>query len=79
MVSNLTGIRWSYPPQGVITMTKTKVGDKFRSRLTGKKYGVKKIQDRMVILESQNGKDQILTELSNLRLFYEKEEKRDGG
>jgi hypothetical protein len=52
----------------------TKVGDRVRSILNGIEYQVKKIVKRMVVLESQDGKSQVLTELDNLSLFYKKEE-----
>ena len=51
----------------------TKVGDRVRSILNGIEYQVKKIVKKMVVLESQDGKSQVLTELDNLRLFYKKE------
>jgi len=51
-----------------------KVGDRVRSILNGIEYQVKKIVKRMVVLESQDGKSQVLTELDNLTLFYKKEE-----
>jgi hypothetical protein len=51
------------------------VGDKFKSILTGETYVVKKIKDKMVVLEKHNEKSQVLTEVSNLKLFYEREEK----
>lgn len=54
-----------------------KVGDKFRGLITGATYVVKKIEGKMVLLEEQNGKSQVLTELSNLKLFYDKEEKEE--
>jgi c-di-GMP-binding flagellar brake protein YcgR len=54
-----------------------KVGDKFKGLITGETYVVKKIESKMVLLEEQNGKSQILTELSNLKLFYGKEEKEE--
>ena len=44
----------------------------FRSKVTGNVYEVKKIVDEMVILESLNGKSQVLTELNNLALFCER-------
>jgi len=55
---------------------KTKAGDIFRSLLNGSLYIVKKIANRMVVLESQDGKSQILTEIDILesKLFYQKEE-----
>ncbi len=54
-----------------------RVGDKFKSIITGATYVVRKIKDKMVVLESHNKKSQLLTELSNLKLFYKKEEKEE--
>jgi hypothetical protein len=51
--------------------------DRFRSKITGNVYEVKKIADRMIVLESLNGTSQVLTELNNMALFYEKELKKD--
>ena len=51
------------------------VGDKLRSIITGATYVVKKIKDRMVVLERHNKKGQVLTEVSNLKLFYKRDEK----
>jgi hypothetical protein len=53
------------------------VGDKFKSIITGATYVLKKIRDKMVVLERHNKKSQILTELSNLKLFYTREEKEE--
>ena len=54
----------------------TKVGDTVRSILDGIEYQVKEIVERMAVLESQDGKKQIITELDSLTLFYkEKGEK----
>jgi hypothetical protein len=50
------------------------VGDKFKSLITGSTYVVKKITGKMVLLERQDGKSQVMTELGGLQLFYEKEE-----
>jgi hypothetical protein len=54
----------------------TKVGDTVRSNLSGIEYQVKKIVKKMVVLESQDGRSQVLTELDNLTLFYKKEEEK---
>jgi glycerol kinase len=54
------------------TAMETKVGDTVRSVLNGIEYKVKKIVKRMAVLESQDGKSQVLTELENLSLFYKK-------
>ena len=51
------------------------VGDKFKGRITGATYVLKKIEGKMVLLQEENGKTQVLTELSNLKLFYDKEER----
>jgi c-di-GMP-binding flagellar brake protein YcgR len=53
-----------------------RVGDKFKSLITGATYVLKKIKDEMVLLEEENGKSQVLTELSNLKLFYDKERRK---
>jgi len=55
-----------------------KVGDRLRSNLTEKVYKVKRIKDRMVVLESEDGLNQVLTEKENLRLFYMKVENENG-
>ncbi len=49
----------------------------FRSKITGNVYEVKKIVKEMVILESLDGTSQVLTDLNNIGLFYEKKPKRD--
>ncbi len=51
-----------------------KEGDRIKSRLTEKEYKVKMIKDRVVVLESEDGSNQVLTEKENLKLFYEKVE-----
>ncbi len=53
------------------------VGDRYKSILTGGTYVVEKIKDRMVVLERHDKKSQVLTELSNLKLFYKREEKEE--
>jgi len=58
-------------------MMATHENDRFRSKITGNVYEVKKIVNNMIILESLNGTSQILTEQSNLALFYESEQKKD--
>ncbi len=52
-------------------------GNRFRGKITGNVYEVKKIVDQMVVLESLNGKRQVLTELNNIALFYKEELKED--
>jgi hypothetical protein len=64
-------------PERVITMIVTNVGDRFKSIITGDICEVKKIVDRMVLLERKNGKRQVITEMSSLKLFYKKEETKD--
>jgi hypothetical protein len=63
--------------EGGNTGFRTKVGDKFKSIITGATYMVKKINDKMVVLERHNKKSQLLIELSNLKLFCKKEEKEE--
>ena len=53
---------------------KPKSGDILKSILDGEDYIIKKVIEDMAILESQNGKKQILTEVDTLRLFYRKKE-----
>jgi hypothetical protein len=53
------------------------VGEKFKSIITGATYVLKKIKDKMVVLERHNKKSQLLTELSNLKLFYKREEEEE--
>jgi hypothetical protein len=52
----------------------TKEEDIFKSALDGVEYAIKKIVNRMVLLESKDGKRQILTDVDNLKLgsFYQK-------
>jgi len=54
----------------------TKVGDTVRSILDGIEYQVKKIVKSKAVLESQDGKRQIITELENLTLFYKEKGKK---
>jgi len=53
---------------------KTKDGDTVKSLFNGKYYKVKKIMKNMAVLQSEDGQSQILTEVENLNLFYEKME-----
>ena len=55
---------------------KTKEGDKFKNAVDGVEYILRKIVNRMALLESKDGKRQILTEVDNLRItsFYQKME-----
>lgn len=48
------------------------IGEKVRSVFTGKAYWIKLIGDRMVVLESEDKSNQVLTTTDNLKLFYEK-------
>jgi hypothetical protein len=61
------GSEWEEPP------CKQRWEDTVRSILNGMEYQVKKIVEKMLVLESQDGKKQILTDLDNLTLFYKKE------
>ncbi len=53
-----------------------KVGDVFESVLDEADYIVKKIVNRMALLESQDGEKEILTDASSLKIksFYKKKE-----
>ena len=53
-----------------------KEGDRFKSLLDGVEYAIKRMVNRMVLLESKDGKKQILTEVDNLKLgsFYQRME-----
>jgi len=51
--------------------------NRFRSKITGNVYEVKKIVNEMIVLENLNGTSQVLTESDNIALFYEKESKKD--
>jgi hypothetical protein len=53
---------------------KTKEGDIFKRDLDGEEYTIKRIVNRMVVLESKDRKRQVLTEIDNLQLksFYQK-------
>ena len=53
---------------------KIKEGNPVKSVLTGKIYKIKTTRDWIVTLESLDGSSQVLTEKSNLNLFYEKVE-----
>ena len=48
--------------------------DTVKSLLNGKYYKVKKIVNSMAVLQSEDGRSQILTEVENLNLFYKKKE-----
>jgi hypothetical protein len=52
-------------------MTSLKKGELWRSHLTGMVYRIKTIKDQMVVMESLNGLNQVLTSKENLNLFYE--------
>lgn len=51
---------------------KTRNGNTLKSLLNGKSYKVKRIVKSMVVLQSEDGQNQILTEVENLNLFYKK-------
>jgi hypothetical protein len=60
-------------------MAMVEEGEKFKSILTGKAYQVRKINGKMVVLETENGASQVMTDKSNLKLFYRKEDREDEG
>ena len=51
---------------------KTNDGDILKSLLNGKYYKVKRIVKNMVVLESEDGQNQILKEVENLNYFIRK-------
>jgi len=52
----------------------TKQGDRVKSVLNGEDYTIKRIVNGMVVLESSNGKKQIMTGVDSLKIFYERKE-----
>jgi len=52
----------------------TKNGDIVKSFFNGNYYKVKRIVNTMAVLESEDGRSQILTEIETLNLFYKKKE-----
>jgi hypothetical protein len=53
---------------------KTNDGDTVKSLINGKYYEVKRIVKSMAVLQSEDGQNQILTDIENLSLFYKKKE-----
>ncbi|MGZ3538134.1 MAG: hypothetical protein ACXVAB_08895 [Thermodesulfobacteriota bacterium] len=53
---------------------KTNDGDSVKSLFNGKYYKVKRIVKSMAVLQSEDGQNQILTDIENLNLFYKKKE-----
>ena len=53
---------------------KIKEGDRVESDLDGKGYRVARVVNNMVVLESVNREEQVLTEMDNLQIFYRKKE-----
>jgi hypothetical protein len=60
-----------------IKIMETRVSDRFRSKITGNVYEVKRIVDEMIVLENLNGASRVLTDLNNMALFYERESTDD--
>jgi hypothetical protein len=58
-------------------MTAANEGEKFRSKITGRVYNLIKTVDQMVVLETPDGTNQVLTGLDSLTVFYEGEPKTD--
>jgi ABC-type Na+ transport system ATPase subunit NatA len=65
------GEKWEMCEE-VNSMITPTIGEIFKSSLTGKVYEVRRVLDQMVVLQSFNGLNQVLTGKENLRLFYEK-------
>ena len=53
---------------------KTRDGDTVKSLFDGKCYKVKKIVKSMAVLQSEDGQNQILTDVESLNLFFKKKE-----
>ncbi len=55
----------------------TKVGDIFKSVFDGADYTVKRVVNKMVLLESQDGRKEIVTGVNSLSIksFYQKKER----
>ncbi len=51
-------------------------GVKIKSKMTGTLFEVKKIKDRSVVLESEEGLDQEWTDMGGLPLFFEETSKK---
>ncbi len=51
--------------------------NRFKSKITGNVYEVRKIVNQRIVLESLSGTTQVLTDLGNIALFYERELKKD--
>lgn len=45
-------------------------GDLFQSNLTGRVYGLKRVEGEIALLEREDGAAELLTERVNLRIFY---------
>jgi hypothetical protein len=65
------GKKWKMCEE-VNSMITPTIGEIFKNSLTGKVYEVRRILDQMVVLQSLNGLNQVLTPKENLNLFYEK-------
>lgn len=52
---------------------KPKIGDIFKSKFDGVTFIIEKIVNQMAVLKSKDGRKEILTGLSNLKLFYHRE------
>ena len=58
------------------TAVEPKVGNIFKNVLDGAEYTVKRVVNRMVLLESHDGRKEIVTDVSSLKIkaFYQKKE-----
>jgi len=54
-----------------------KEGQRYRSRITGDVYDLKRVVHERAVLEAPNGTSEVLTDLTTLKLFYQREPKRD--
>ncbi len=55
-----------------------KEGTKIISNLTGEVYRVKAVRGMAMVLEAENGSSSVITEIGNIKLFYEMIEDEKG-
>ncbi len=52
-------------------MTDVKEGSRVISNLTGEIYRVKAVRGMAMVLEAEDGSNSVITQIENMRLFYE--------
>jgi hypothetical protein len=56
---------------------KVEEGNEVRSSLDGNDYTITRVVNNMVVLESKDGKKQIMTGVESLKLFYKEKEEAE--